>query len=98
MPGLNLDEWAMCDPDQSYIRAYVLTRPQGGGGDRYFVSFLRCFSLRRLQRMSVASSSRFIGYPTDATYLSYEITVASSENRASDPHRCSERGKYPQFY
>lgn len=32
MPGLNLDEWAMCDPDQSYIRAYVLTRPQGGGG------------------------------------------------------------------
>lgn len=28
-PGLNLDEWAMCDPDQSYIRAYVLTRRQG---------------------------------------------------------------------
>jgi len=29
-PGLNLDEWAMCDPDQSYMRVYVFTCRQGG--------------------------------------------------------------------
>jgi hypothetical protein len=39
----------------------------------------------------VASSCRSIGYPKDATYLSYQITAAPNETRASDPHRCSDR-------
>jgi hypothetical protein len=86
-PGLNLDEWAMCDPDQSYICSHM---PAGGGVSTSFRSY--DFSLfRDIQRMSVASSWSTIGYPKDATYLSYQMTAAPKEITASDPHRCSER-------